>query len=162
MRINGNVGINYQAYNSYGLIVDIPDGQTSIYTILIYGDAWASGGSWLSSDVRYKKNIKTYENALNTIMQCRGVSYDWRVDEYPQQRFSDSRQLGFIAQEVEKVVPDLVKEGPDGFKGLEYTKFTPIIVEAIKEQQNQIEELKAENEVLKQKLNELIDLIQNK
>ena len=162
LRINGNVGINYQAYNSYGLIVDIPDGQTSIYTILIYGDAWASGGSWLSSDVRYKKNIKTYENALNTIMQCRGVSYDWRVDEYPQQRFSDSRQLGFIAQEVEKVVPDLVKEGPDGFKGLEYTKFTPIIVEAIKEQQNQIEELKAENEVLKQKLNELIDLIQNK
>ena len=162
LRINGNVGINYQAYNSYGLIVDIPDGQTSIYTILIYGDAWASGGSWLSSDLRYKKNIKTYENALNTIMQCRGVSYDWRVDEYPQQRFSDSRQLGFIAQEVEKVVPDLVKEGPDGFKGLEYTKFTPIIVEAIKEQQNQIEELKAENEVLKQKLNELIDLIQSK
>lgn len=162
LRINGNIGINYQAYNSYGLIVDIPEGQTSIYTLLIYGNAWASGGSWSSSDVRFKKNIKTYENALNTIMQFRGVSYDWRVDEYPQQRFSDSRQLGFIAQEVEKIVPDLVKEGPDGFKGVEYTKFTPIIVEAIKEQQKQIEELKAENEVLKQKLNELIDLIQSK
>jgi hypothetical protein len=162
LRINGNVGINYQAYNSYGLIVDVPDGQTSIYTLLIYGNAWASGGTWSSSDVKFKKNIKTYENALNTIMQFRGVSFDWRVDEYPQQRFSDDKQLGFIAQEVEKVVPDLVKEGPDGFKGVEYAKFTPIIVEAIKEQQKQIEELKAENEVLKEKLNELIDLIQSK
>jgi hypothetical protein len=162
LRINGNVGINYQAYNSYGLIVDIPDGQTSIYTLLIYGNAWASGGTWSTSDVRLKKNVSTYENALNTIMKFRGVSFDWRVDEYPQQRFSDDKQLGFIAQEVEKVVPDLVKEGPDGFKGVEYAKFTPIIVEAIKEQQKQIEELKAENEVLKQKLNELIDLIQRK
>ena len=162
LRINGNVGINFQAYNSYGLIVDIPDGQTSVYTLLIYGNAWASGGSWSSSDVRFKKNITTYENALNRIMQIRGVSFDWRVDEYPQQRFSDSRQVGFIAQEVEKVVPDLIKEGPDGYKGVEYAKFTPIIVEAIKEQQKQIEELKAENEVLKQKFNELIDLIQSK
>ncbi len=158
LRINGNVGINYQAYNSYGLIIDIPDGQTSIYTLLIYGNAWASGGTWASSsDVRLKKNITTYENALNTIMQFRGVSYDWRVDEFPQQRFSEGRQFGFIAQEVEEIVPDLVKEGPDGFKGVEYSKFTPIIVEAIKEQQIQIEELKAENEALKQKLNEIIE-----
>jgi hypothetical protein len=162
LRINGNVGINYQAYNSYGLIVDVPDGQSSIYTLLIYGDAWASGGSWNTSDVRYKKNIITYENALNTIMQFRGVSYDWRVDEFPQQRFSEKRQLGFVAQEVEKVVPELVKEGPDGFKGLEYNKFMPIIVEAIKEQQSQIEELKLENEELKQKLNKIIKMLEEK
>ncbi|MCB2195353.1 MAG: tail fiber domain-containing protein [Bacteroidetes bacterium] len=159
LRINGNVGINYQAYNSYGLIVDVPDGQSSIYTLLIYGDAWASGGSWNTSDVRYKKNIKTYANALNTIMQFRGVSYDWRVDEFPQQRFTEKRQLGFIAQEVEKVVPDLVKEGPDGFKGLEYAKFTPIIVEAIKEQQNQIKELKKENEDLQNRLERLEEML---
>ncbi|NOQ27140.1 MAG: hypothetical protein GQ564_17405 [Bacteroidales bacterium] len=159
LRINGNVGINYQAYNSYGLIVDIPDGQTSIYTLLIYGNAWASGGTWSTSDERFKKNITTYENALNTIMQFRGVSYDWRVDEFPQQRFSDGRQLGFIAQEVEKIAPNLVKEGPNGYKGVEYTKFTPIIVEALKEQQNQIEKLKAENEDLQQRLKHLEELI---
>jgi len=159
LRINGNVGINYQAYNSYGLIVDIPDGQSSIYTLLIYGDAWASGGSWNSSDVRYKKNITTYENALNTIMQFRGVSYDWRVDEFPQQRFSDGRQLGFIAQEVEEIVPDLVKEGPEGYKGVEYNKFTPIIVEAIKEQQQIIDKQKNEIDQLKDRLNKLEKLV---
>jgi hypothetical protein len=159
LRINGNVGINYQAYNGYGLIVDVPDGQTSIYTLLIYGNALASGGIWNASDVRFKKNITTYENALNTIMQIRGVSFDWKVDEYPQQRFSDNRQLGFIAQEVEKIVPDLVKEGPDGYKGLEYTKFTPIIVEAIKEQQIQIEKLETENKDLQQRLKKLEELL---
>ena len=160
LRINGNVGINYQAYNSYGLIVDIPDGQTSIYTLLIYGNAWASGGTWSSSDVRYKKNVKTFKNALDMLQKLRGVSFDWKIDQYPELRFSDRNQMGFIAQEVEEIFPELVKEDREGYKAIDYGKFTPIIVEAMKEQQQEIEDLQQEIIELKDKLQAILNKLE--
>ncbi len=53
----------------------------------------------------------------------------------------EGRAIGLIAQEVEKVLPELVSEDKDGFKGIEYSKLTAVLVEAIKEQQRQIEAL---------------------
>jgi hypothetical protein len=160
LRINGNVGINYQAYNSYGLIVDIPDGQTSIYTLLIYGNAWASGGTWSTSDVRYKKNVNTFMNALDKLQKLRGVSFDWNIDQYPELRFSDRNQIGFIAQEVEEIFPELVKEDHEGYKAIDYSRFTPIIVEAMKEQQQEIEDLQQEIIELNVKLRAILDKLE--
>jgi hypothetical protein len=57
--------------------------------------------------------------------------------------FDEGLQFGFIAQEFEKVIPELVKSDKDGYKSIDYVKLTPVLVEAIKEQQKQIEELKA-------------------
>ncbi|MFN3329287.1 MAG: tail fiber domain-containing protein, partial [Fervidobacterium pennivorans] len=59
------------------------------------------------------------------------------------------RQIGFIAQDVEKVFPELVFEDSEGIKSLDYSKFTPVLLQAIKEQQQQIEKLQQENEELK-------------
>lgn len=100
----------------------------------------------LTSDIKLKTNIKPLENSLDKVMNLRGVEYD-RVDY-------EVHQIGMIAQEVEQVIPDLVHENSEGTKVLEYTHLTAVLVEAIKEQQNQIEELKQTVHELSTKLSE--------
>ncbi len=158
LRINGNVAINYQAYNNYGLIVDVPDGQTSTYTLWVYGDAHTTG-VWHTSDEKFKKEIYPISNALSGLKGITGVSYEWKKDEYPKMKFSNRKQIGFLASEVEKVYPELVKKDDKGNKAVNYSKFTPILVEAIKEQQNQIEKLKEENNQLKARLERLEEML---
>ena len=97
-----------------------------------------------TSDKRYKKNINNIDYALEKVMSLRGVHYEWRQNEFAHKRFKAGTQIGFIAQEIEKVVPELVKTNADGYKSVAYTNLTPILVEAIKEQQKIIDEQRAE------------------
>ncbi|MBK8495244.1 MAG: tail fiber domain-containing protein [Chitinophagaceae bacterium] len=68
--------------------------------------------------------------------------------------FTDAGQIGFIAQEVEKVFPELVVTCKDGYKAVDYSKITPVLLEAIKDQQKQIDELN-------RKVEKLISVIKN-
>lgn len=77
------------------------------------------------------------------------VKYDLRVSEFPDKHFQSGRQIGLIAQNVEKEFPELVNKDKDGYESLAYDKFTAVLLEAIKEQQKQIEGLKAEVAKLK-------------
>ena len=63
--------------------------------------------------------------------------------------FSKDEQIGFIAQEIEKIYPQVVLTDKNGYKSIDYSKLTPILVEAIKEQQKIIQELQAENAQIK-------------
>jgi hypothetical protein len=87
-----------------------------------------------SSDERLKENIKTIENAIDKVSSLRGVEFEFKEDH--------KKQIGVIAQEVEKVIPQVVGDNPDGFKGVQYGNLVGLLIEAIKEQQKQIEELK--------------------
>jgi len=93
-----------------------------------------------SSDNRLKTNIKTVENAVDTISALRGVTFDWKE--------GDTKGIGLIAQEVEKIIPEIVTTDEDGYKGIKYTNIIGILVEAIKEQQEQINILKKQIEKL--------------
>jgi hypothetical protein len=112
------------------------------------------GGTWkynglpiqTTSDVKLKTNIKPLENSLNKILQLRGVEYD-RTDY-------EVHQIGMIAQEVEEVIPDLVQEDSEGTKVLHYQNLTAVLVEAIKEQQEQINTLNQTVQELSTKLAE--------
>jgi len=86
-----------------------------------------------SSDVRLKKNITTLDSALDKITQLRGVSYDWRTDEYPELDLSTSTQIGIIAQELELQYPELVNTDIDGYKSIQYGKLTGVLIEGINE-----------------------------
>jgi len=99
-----------------------------------------------SSDVRFKTNITPIENPLKKVLQLRGVNFDWNKKSFPDRSFSESRAIGFIAQEVEKVVPEVVQteKTAEGYKAVQYDKVVALLVEAIKEQQKQINSLKAE------------------
>ena len=99
-----------------------------------------------SSDARFKTNITPIQHPLAKVLQLRGVNFDWDQKQFPQRSFSSQRALGFIAQEVEKVVPEVVQteQTSEGYKSVQYDKVVALLVEAIKEQQRQIDQLKKE------------------
>jgi len=89
------------------------------------------------SDATLKKNVKQLDGAIDKVMSMRGVSYEMKSDA------NDRQEVGFIAQEMKQVVPEVVYGDGDGNHGIDYGKLTSILVEAVKAQQTQIDELKA-------------------
>jgi hypothetical protein len=97
---------------------------------------WSQSGAYHSSDLQLKKDIKSLDSSLTKLSFLRGVRFKWKnLDK------DDSYKIGLIAQEVEPVFPELVENGPDGMKSLNYTGLIPPLIEAIKEQQKKIEGL---------------------
>ena len=92
-----------------------------------------------SSDRRFKKNITTVSNAIEKVKEIRGVTYDFRTEEFTEKNFPKQEQLGFIAQELEEVIPQVVKTDGEGFKSVDYAKVTALLTQAIKEQQDIID-----------------------
>lgn len=93
-----------------------------------------------SSDKKLKTNITPIENALDKVLSLNGVEFDF-LDE-KNYGYLGKHQLGVVAQQVETVVPELVTTNPDGYKGVSYQHLTVLLIEAMKEQQKEIEELK--------------------
>ncbi|GEM_PF-1489933 len=140
------------------------------FTLDVNGDINASGsvrsnGSALISDARYKQDISSFENALETILNLRGVTYHWNQKAFPDHNFGTGRQIGFIAQDVERILPELVMTDSKGYKSVAYQNVIPVLVEAVKTlnartilQQKQIDALKSnqqENAAIKAKNAEL-------
>ena len=93
-------------------------------------------GTWTqASDERFKKNVKPIQNALDKIEKIKGVRYEFNSDEFPEKHFAGGKQIGLIAQDVEKVLPELVKTDNEGYKSVEYQNMVAVLIEAIKEQQ---------------------------
>lgn len=99
-----------------------------------------------SSDLRFKQNIRPVENALDKVKSLRGVYFNWNQKDFPDKNFGTQDELGFIAQEVEKVVPEIVTKDNtnEEYRSVKYDKLVALLVEAIKEQQKQIDSLKLE------------------
>ena len=83
-----------------------------------------------SSDIRLKKDIYTLTDALKKVQKLRGVSYQWKETEG--RRSIKGKQIGFIAQEVEEIIPELVDTDNEGFKSIQYSHLVPLLVESIK------------------------------
>jgi len=104
------------------------------------------------SDIRYKKDIHPLKSSLEKVLELRGVTYEWDKDKVHGAGFKEGRQIGLIAQEVEKVLPELVHTDSNGYKTLSYDKLGPVLIEAMKEQQKEIEEKEAQIERLEKAL----------
>ena len=91
-----------------------------------------------NSDGKFKKDIKDIDNPISKVLQLAGKEYNWNTSEYKSMNFDNKLQLGFIAEEVQKVVPELVDIDENGNRSLNYAGMIPLLVEAVKEQQNQI------------------------
>ena len=107
--------------------------NTPAITILRDGTVKASAFLY-SSDQRLKQNIHPLTHALEKIQRLNGVRFTWKKN--------DAKDIGVIAQNVEKVLPELVKTDEDGMKSVAYGNLTALLIEAVKEQQKQIEDLK--------------------
>ncbi|MCF7730100.1 MAG: tail fiber domain-containing protein [Akkermansiaceae bacterium] len=109
-----------------------------------------------SSDVRYKQDIRPVSGALETITALRGVSYDWNRAGFPDKDFPKDRSIGFIGQEIEKVLPSVVHKDAEGFYSVAYSEVIPVLVEATKQlndrQETGIRALREENSALRERI----------
>ncbi len=160
-------------FNGTDAVVIHPDGKMSIgkttvnpqVELEVDGDILAVQVH-ASSDARFKKDVNTLTEALSKVNQMRGVSYNFDQAAFPARNFPAEKQVGFIAQEIEKVLPEVVMTDNEGFKAVDYSKVTALLTEAVKEQQKQIELLnqklkqsESANEVVMSELASIKDMI---
>ncbi|MEY4616444.1 MAG: hypothetical protein RJB66_1404 [Pseudomonadota bacterium] len=108
-------------------------------SLSVAGKISASSTITSNSDARLKKNVIPIRAALEKVLNLRGVTYHYRTEQYPELNFGEERQLGFIAQEVKKQVPEVVSVDERGFLRLAYANLTALLVEAVKEINTKLE-----------------------
>lgn len=127
--------------------------STDAFTVNYQGICTSAGSFTQNSDRRLKTNITPLEKSIDKIMKLNGVTFNW--DKTVRPSAPTTLQYGFIAQEIEKVIPELVSEDSDGYKTVNYIGVIPVLTQAMQEQQKEIEQLKDENK----KLNETVEAL---
>ena len=121
----------------HGAVYSMDDASNNISILVPETHSIKAGQFVTFSDATLKKNVKQLDGAIEKVMSMRGVSYEMKKDN------RGRAEVGFIAQEMKQVVPEVVYGDKDGNHGIDYGKLTSILVEAVKAQQTQIDELKA-------------------
>lgn len=143
----GNVGVGT---NSPAYPFDV-SGNTRLVGSLAVGNITPSGTSgridasndivaFSSSDIRFKTNLKPIANPIDKINKVSGYEFDWIPDQ--ENHGHEGHDIGVIAQEIEEILPEIVTTRESGYKAVKYEKIVPLLIEAIKEQQKQIDELR--------------------
>ena len=148
MSLGGNMQVTtatspYTQYLQFGdnsgwtfrFMTNISGTPTTRFSFTDTGTFTAVGDVVAFSDAKFKTNVKTIENALEKVISLRGVTYN-RTDIE-----NENEKIGVIAQEVQQIFPQVVTEDKNGTLGVSYGNITAILIEAIKEQQKQIEDL---------------------
>lgn len=107
------------------------------------------------SDIRFKKNIKPIDGALNRLFQLNGVTFDWKTEEFIDKGFTDDKQIGFLAQDVKAQFPQLVKNDHDGYLTVNYSKMVPALVEGMREMTDLIQSQKNTIKLLQERVTKL-------
>jgi hypothetical protein len=141
---NGNVGINTAPVDRLDVFGDIRVGVVNGCVRDRLGTVIAGT---CGSDARLKRDVTPFPKLLEKLVQLQPVHFYWRTQEFPERHFGSAPSYGLIAQEVERVLPELVSEDEQGYKMVNYSKLPLLTLQAVKE-------LKQENEALKQKLSE--------
>ena len=127
--LNGNVGIGTTSPTQKLQVGTSGDGSVAL------ANAWNT-----FSDIRLKRDLVKLPEALNKLEELNGYYYFWKEGE------DQDRQVGVIAQEVEQVLPELVKTGQDGIKTVDYPKLTVLLIEAAKQLKADAENLKTDKD----------------
>jgi len=133
IQINNDENIYFRTNGTNRFKMDTSGNFIATADIIAYGSV---------SDVSYKENIKPITGALNLVDKLQGVTFDWKEDTDTNKMVGIKEDIGFIAQDVEKVLPTLVRENENGKLSIRDKGIVPVLVEAIKELKAEIEELK--------------------
>ena len=136
--MDGRLGIRTDPHSNY--LLDVNGGD-----VRVGGNVLANNVS-IPSDLQFKKNIVPIPSALEKIQKIKGVYFKWKDITK-----DEDIHVGVIAQDVEKVFPELVVADSEGMKAVAYANLVAPLIEAVKEQQTQIKELQQEIEKLKKK-----------
>ena len=146
-----------------GQFVDFRNGFSTVFEVSrdgnldVAGNIAVAGEFMAASDQRFKKNIKAIEKSITLVKQLRPVRYDFRTNDFPALNFPSTTQYGFIAQDLETIIPELVSTSKEvtstngeSFisKSINYIELVPLLTKAIQEQQVIIEELQREVKAL--------------
>jgi len=126
---NNSIRMTIKGSNGYVGILD----STPSYQLDVSGTIRATGNVIAYSDVRSKENIKTIDSPLDKVLKLRGVEFN-KIGK-------KKKEIGVIAQEIEKVLPEVVSTDDEGMKSVAYGNIVGVLIEAVKEQQKQIETL---------------------
>ncbi len=160
----GVYGYAYGGANNYGVYGYAPTGAGN-YAVYAAGNIFTTG-TYSSSDAKLKKDVQSFESAMDKINRLQPRTYNFKTDEFKFMGLPSEKQYGFIAQELETVFPELVrnvtqpidndtKKGTFEFKAINYVELIPVLTQALKEQNHTIEELKADNAELKQRMDNI-------
>ena len=165
LEVKGNIANTMPSMGYLALSGDLTGYPVNTYPTLktnydnIYFDAQGTYTGWFNystgfndnSDEKLKTNIVTVNNALEKLSQIRGVTFQWKDG-----RDGNERHMGVLAQDVEKVAPELVSMPPGiGLKSVFYGGLNAMTIEALKEQQKELEEQKRQIDLLEQEITEL-------
>lgn len=154
-----NEYVNYRGsgnggHRFYSLVSGTPTEANSLSYLNINGQ-WSATAFNSTSDVRLKRNIKNVEHGLDTILKLHPVSYEKKTNlestEY------NTKEIGFVAQEIRKVLPDIVKEADDSNKllSVNYDSLIPVLTKAVQELNSKVDELSAKVQKLESENSEL-------
>ena len=118
-----------------GSYIGTPESYSNAFEVLFDGTTTIAGDLNVNSDARLKANIVSLGSTLSKLLQIDGKSYTMKKDE------SEKQKIGLLAQDIEKVFPELVSES-HGVKSVNYQGLVPVLINALKEQQSEIDELK--------------------
>ncbi len=172
LQIHGKNGI----YLTIGGAGNIVGAELNSYGDLLVKGVVKSQGVLLTSDIRLKSNIKNLNGALASISKLQGITYDFKSiredsillqlnalrgkeekdirdiekmkKQFEKKKTDNLNQIGFSAQDIQKIFPKLVNEDEQGYLSVNYTALIPVLVEGIKEQQSIIDAQKAKIEAL--------------
>jgi trimeric autotransporter adhesin len=137
LRFNANVGIN-----------SVP---SATYKLYITGSAYSTVGFYIPSDIRLKKNVEYMdsEGVISKLKSMNVIRYNYTDEVTRGDKSLDGKYIGVIAQDIETTFPEAVKTDENGYKAVNMNTLTAILLQAIKDQQKQIDALKTEIEKLK-------------
>ena len=153
------IGSDVQAFNTNLTAINQALTTTSDVQFDSFGVGTAASGTtgeiratndvtaFYSSDQRLKENITNIDNAVDIVKQLNGVRYDW-TEAYIESKggedgtFVRKQDIGVIAQEVEKVFPEIVAENSGGYKAVKYERLVAVLIEAVKELSDEVARLK--------------------
>ncbi len=134
-------------------------GEFDTQNVTVTGNLYATGELASTSDIRLKTNLVKFTSGLEIIKSLNTYYFDWNKLAKKTYSYPDKKQIGLIAQEVEKLVPEIISTSTNGYLAIDYGKMAPVLVNAIKEQQiiidkleNRISELEKKNESLTSKV----------
>jgi hypothetical protein len=127
----------------------LEDIESEVLNDSVYLDVFAG------SDVRYKDEVAPLEAGLDSILKIDAYKYFYKTEEFPEMNFSSEKQVGFLAQEIEKVLPEVVRTNDKGFKSVNYAQVTPLLLQGIKDLNSVVEQQSDVIETLAKKVLEL-------
>jgi hypothetical protein len=120
-------------------------------------DVTVNGNFYTPSDQRLKTNIETLTDVLEHLDQLQGVRFEY-ID---QKKYMTGPKIGLIAQELQKIYPEMVSQGADGYLKVDYTQLSAVLIQAVKEQQQQLRAQAKEIEELKKRMDKQEDQLNN-